>query len=206
MPVLLPLLLASVSTCVPANGTAPSETLEEMYRAGVTFETFLANATGRRELWQRNWQRGTVPEPLAERARATGSWRLLVIAEDRCSDSVNTIPYIARLAELAPNIELRVIDSKRGRPVMEAHRTPDGRPATPTVILLDAEFREAGCWIERPTELQTWWIENERTLDDDERFRRKMAWYDEDAGASTLREVVEMLERARSGATACAAG
>ncbi len=89
---------------------------------------------------------------------------------------------------------------------MEAHRTPDGRPATPTVILLDAEYREAGCWIERPTELQTWWIENERTLDDDERFRRKMAWYDEDAGASTLHEVVEMLERARSGATACAAG
>lgn len=200
---LVPLFLASAAACAPAPVPAAG-TLEELYRAGTTFDAFLEAAEARRELWLKNRGRAAVADDIVERARATGPWKLLVIAVDGCSDSVSTIPYIARLTELVPDLELRIVHPDAARDVMEAHRTPDGRAATPTVLLLDASFTERGCWIERPSELQTWWLGSE-DLPQEERVERKMEWYDGDLGVSTVREIVEMMEAAAAGRTACAA-
>ena len=67
-----------------------------------------------------------------------------------CSDSVNTIPFLAQLVAQVPQLDMRVISPTQGRQLMETRRTPDGRGATPTVIILDESGAEAGCWIERP--------------------------------------------------------
>jgi hypothetical protein len=86
---------------------------------------------------------------------------------------------------------------------MEAHRTPDNRAATPTVILLDAEFVERGCWVERPRELQARIAGEKKSDRDSTVFEGKMQWYEKDAGASTVNEFVEMLEKASRGEPAC---
>lgn len=128
------------------------------------------------------------------------------MAEDWCSDSVSSVPYIARLAEALPGVELRVVTSGPGAFVMEQYRSPDGRGTTPTVLLLDPSGAEVGCWIEQPSTLQAWWlappVEGESNRD---RMQRKMAWYAEDAGRETVREMVEMLEGAAAGAPVCPA-
>lgn len=201
---LVPLLVASVAACTP-GGAGPVATLEELYRGGTSFADFLDAAEARRELWLKNWGRAAVAEDMAARARATGSWKLLVIAIDGCSDSVSTIPYIAKLIEAAPNLEMRIVRPDDAREYMESHRTPDGRAATPTILLLDGGFAERGCWIERPSELQSWYLAN-AALATDERVERKMEWYDADLGASTVREIVEMVEMAAAGGTRCEAG
>jgi len=187
--------------------SAANEELERLYRSGVDFAEFYAHADRRRELWTRRYERGTVDPALVERARSIGGrWRILAIAEAACSDSVNTIPFLALLVEAVPSLEMRVIGSAVGRPVMETHRTPDDRPATPTILLLDEAYEEAGCWVERPSELQTWAIEARPRLGDRTFLEQKMAWYEEDAGTSTVREVVEMLEAAAAGRPICDAG
>jgi hypothetical protein len=119
-----------------------------------------------------------------------------VIAVDGCSDSVNTIPYLARLVALAPQLELRIVSPTAGRAVMEAHRTPDGRAATPTVIILDAQGNEVGAWVERPSVLQQMAIDARAAGTFDRLIAGKQAWYDADAGASTVREVVDLVARA----------
>jgi Thioredoxin len=134
---------------------------------------------------------------------APGPWKLLVVAVDGCSDSVNTVPYIARLAEQVMGMELRIIDSNAGRPVMDAHRTPDGRGATPTVILLDASFTERGCWIERPTELRDYMLANKGKVEDKQLFDHKMTWYDEDKGTKTLADIAAMIAAAGKGEVKC---
>lgn len=203
MSLLVPLFLASAAACAPAPVPAHG-TLEELYRGGTTFDAFLEAAEARRDLWLKNWGRAAVADDLVERARAAGPWKLLVIAVDRCSDSVSTIPYIAKLTELVPSIELRIVHPDAAEDVMEAHRTPDGRAATPTVLLLDPTFAERGCWIERPSELQRWWLASE-AVPQNERVEQKMEWYDGDLGVSTVREIVEMMEAAAAGRTECAA-
>ena len=59
--------------------------------------------------------------------------------------------------------------------------------------------RDVGCWVERPSELQSWFQENKRTLEHDDLYGKKYEWYVKDAGLSTLREIVELLETAAAG-------
>jgi hypothetical protein len=188
---------------VAMAATAADDRLAELYREGKSFAEFLEGARSRREQWHRIHERARVPDEIAMRVRAVpGRWHILVVAEDGCSDSVNSIPYLARLVEVAPALEMRIIGSRAGKSVTQAHRTPDDRAATPTVVLLTEGFDEAGCWIERPAELRRWVTENRDRLGDD--FgREKQAWYDRDGGAQVLRELTEMIEGAAAGKTVC---
>lgn len=205
------LVLMSGSFCMSYGIESPVPTgvggpdLEALYNSGRTYVEFRDAATNRRQAWTDNYANAHVPDALLARVRSIpGLWRLLVVAEEWCGDSANTIPYIAKLVQRASNLDLRIIDSKNGRAIMEAHRTPDGRAATPTIILLTEGYEEAGCWIERPTTLQAWFLENEPKLDEDTLFERKYAWYDEDKGQETLEEIVAMIEVARAGDPICA--
>jgi hypothetical protein len=201
------LAVASPTVLVCEDGAASpfDDELQALYESGRTYDDFLGAATRRVELWHANTERAAETDrTLVERARAVGgAWYLLAVAIDACSDSVSTIPYLARLASLVDGLELRIVDSTAGRAVMEAHPTPDGRAATPTVLLLDADFDEAGCFIERPPTLQSWILDEGWTLSGDEVLERKMAWYAEDAGRETVETVVRMLEAAAEGRTVC---
>ena len=76
------------------------------------------------------------------------------MAEDACHDSLGTLPYLAKLVDASPDtLSMRVVRKSVGLPVMEAHRTPDGRPATPTIVVLDAEGGVKGVIAERPAAL-----------------------------------------------------
>lgn len=186
----------------PANQVLAS--LEELYRSGVTFREFVARAERRKAMWDNHYANGAIPEELLDRARhLAGTWRILAVAEDWCSDSVNTIPYLALLTEQADAIEMRIIRSDEGREIMEAHRTPDGRAATPTVLILDEGYEKSGCWIERPADLQAWALEERPELKDGEFVAQKQAWYDEDGGESTVSEILELIEAAASGEPVC---
>lgn len=209
-----PLVLALLSSVAPTrcdlSPVAPmvvapvDSTLVALYASGVDYRTFLGAAKARRAQWESVTAKAVVPLDALAAARAVpGRYRLLVVALDGCSDSVNTIPYLAGLVEQVPSLEMRVVLPGPGAPIMEAHRTPDGRPATPTLVVLDEAGREVGCWVERPSVLQTNAIRarSEGTL---EVFQRdKQAWYDTDAGASTIREVVAVLQAAGAGTPRC---
>lgn len=193
-----------VPPCVESGpGTGPDDELRALWESGRTFADFHAAAERRRALWEENWARSEAMDPaLVERARAVpGTWRLLVVAVDGCSDSVSTIPWLARLAREVEGLELRIVDPDAGREVMEAHPTPDGRAATPTVVLLDDEWNEAGCLVERPRALIAWLAENDVT--GDAVYPEKMRWYEEDAGRSTVAQIVEALEAAAAGEVVC---
>ncbi len=202
-------LLLSAGLCLaPPAGTAAadrSDSLESLWRSARPFGEWIMGVNARQDLWRDVRRRAAVSDELAVRARAAGRLRLLVVAAYSCSDSANSLPYLERLAALAPNLEVRVAEPTAGRWVMDAHRTPDRRAATPTLVVLDEGFRERGCWIERPADLQRWFIGTGQALPIEQFRRDKQAWYDGDAGRSTLREIVEVLEAAAAGRAACAA-
>jgi hypothetical protein len=208
---LLAVSFAAAVACIATPGTAPVSPVAETdsayrrtFEGGVTFATFLQKAERRKEQWNANYSHTVVPDALAARARAAGGpWKLLVVAVDGCSDSVNTIPHIAKLIEAVPGIEMRIVDNEVGKGIMESHRTPDGRAATPTVILLDAAFEERGCFIERPAALRQWMTDRKSKSGDDGLFAGKMEWYDADKGTQTMAEIVAILESAARGDKTC---
>jgi len=181
--------------------------LTALYESGDDFTTFLAKAVARRAMWVKHWEESQVPaDALAAAQAIPGRWRILISAVDGCSDSVNTIPYLARLVTLVPSLEMRIVLPGPGRVIMEAHRTPDGRPATPTVVILDADGNDVGCWVERPFELQEAALKARAAGTIDDFQRNKQQWYDTDAGASTIREVVAVIAAAAAGTPRCLQG
>jgi hypothetical protein len=173
-----------------------SAVLRQLYGEGSDFDMFLANAVRRKRLWDSNWAKSDPAEDFVARADALrGSYRILVVAIDSCSDSVNTIPYIARLVERVERLELQIVDPDVGRLIMDTYRTPDDRGATPTVVILDENFEVAGAWVERPSPLQDWWIGHPE-ISEREKARRKQGWYDWDEGFSTFEEIIGLLEAA----------
>lgn len=155
---------------------------------------FLHDVKAQRERWIGNAARASVPQDLAERMeRAAPGLRLLIVAQDWCIDSVNTVPYIARLAASA-RIPVRIVDRAAGEPLMKRYRSKDGRTVTPIVIVVRQD-RVIGVWVERPAPLQRAF---ESMVSDPEarrQFADRQAWYDKDGGATTMAEIVALAER-----------
>ena len=195
------MLLLAVALCV-AEPTA-NDSLAALHARGRTYSDFLATAERRKEMWQSNTAWGKVDPSLLARGRALkGPMRLLVVLEDGCSDSANTIPYLATFADsLGGVLDIRLVNSTEGKWVMERHRTADGRAATPTVVLLDADGNDVGCWVERPSALATWMNDTRPKVSSQELMDGKFAWYNSDRGNATVSEILDMLEH--PGAAKC---
>ena len=173
--------------------------MRERYLGAPEFGEMLASATKNADLWAAVWRRATVPEEFVRRVAALGgAWHLLVLSEDWCGDAVNTVPVVARLAELAPNVDLRVLARDENLDLMDAHLTGTSR-SIPVVIALDEEFNERGWWGPRPAALQQWALGPGQALEKEARYREIRSWYARDRGLTTLEEVVGMMERTSGG-------
>jgi len=111
---------------------------------------------------------------------------------------VNTIPYLAHLVNAVEGFEMRIVLPEPGKHIMEAHLTPDGRPSTPTVLVLNEKYEEVDAFIERPEALQTWALGEGKKLDSAAFLEAKFAWYDDDLGRQTMQAVLDIIEAASS--------
>jgi hypothetical protein len=186
--------------------------LEALWANGRTLEAFVADARQRKNVWEERVAEARIPRDVAERVAALegrGPWRLLVVAADRCLDSAFNIPPMDRLALFSDALDLRVVTPEEGgRTVMEARPTSDGRAATPTVVILDERGDEVGCWIERPTRQRVFFLDLLKRAEEgsdayNAAVQNFLGWYREDNGATTLRELVRLLEAAANGARGC---
>jgi hypothetical protein len=184
-----------------ADGTprldATPPAVEMLFQQASQWPKFVATVRVHSELWHRRAAQTPIAPVLVQRlARAGRDLRLLVVAEDWCTDSANTIPYVARLAALA-GVELRILDRSVGAPLMARHPSADGRGVTPLVVFVRGSV-DAGAWVERPRPLQ----EAFRTMADDpashHHAAERQAWYDVDQGRTALEEIVTAAERTAS--------
>jgi hypothetical protein len=112
-----------VSSASPITPPAPGS-LNDRFDAAWRFAEFLAEAQANAILWRDTYRLARVDERAVARAGAIpGHWRLLVLVEDWCGDAVNTVPLLARVAELTPALELRVLPRDRHLDLMDAHLT-----------------------------------------------------------------------------------
>ncbi len=215
---IVPALFASLALCQPVAATrlplrvpyaspvtvAADSVLRTLFDRGQTFAEFVEKATARREGWVRLQSEAAINPALLARARAVGgTWQLLVIAIDRCGDSMNSVPYAARLADSVPGLSLRIVLPTAGRAVQESHLSLDGRTATPTLVLLDSAGNDVGCLVELPAPLRQWNHKYRTKISDDSLHAYRNSFYTKDRGVSVSTELVEMLEAARAGTPRC---
>lgn len=179
------------------TGTAEQADYSALWEKATPFDQFLRDVRSREQAWKSRFANAAIDADLLNEVRALpAKRRILAVAQDRCSDSAWTVPYIAKLAAAVPEkLDLRVLSPKEGSRIQSDNLTPDGRIATPTVVVLDEMNRSLGGWVERPAELQKWFIENKATMDSGPLHAQMDRWYEKDAGRSTLREILTLLKK-----------
>lgn len=164
---------------------------KKLWDEGFTFDAFVATCKAEHcGLWQGIYNLARIPEWALAAIPAGKKRRLLVIAEDWCGDASNTVPIIAKLADQAPWVELRVIMRDQNPEVMD-HYLTNGARSIPIVIVLDEAFNEIGHWGPRPSELQAWVMANRGIIPKAELYPQVRRWYARDRGETTIREVLE---------------
>ena len=170
--------------------------IEQRFRAAAEFRAYVELAEANKDLWRFGARRAEVDEAQVARVVATGGrWHLLALSEDWCGDAFNTLPTVARLAELAPNVELRLLSRDANPDLMDAHLSGTAR-AIPVVIVYDEEWNEVGWWGSRPAPLQALVTGEWAALDKTERYPMIREWYVRDKGRAVVDEIVGLIERA----------
>jgi hypothetical protein len=196
-PAILLTAIGLVAACGPAGGGAPpavpdtaargivaAPDLDAAWRAASSFAAFLDGVTSRAADWRRAYDGAMVREDFESRAAVLpGVYRLLAIVAEDCVDCIGAVPTIARLAERAPSVELRVAREADAPGVIAYYASGGMANALPLVLVLDASGRETGCWFGGRGE--------------------SLEWYQRDRGNAVLQPVVERLEAARRGERIC---
>jgi thioredoxin family protein len=178
-------------TCVVAEAPA----LPERFAEGASFEELLARPKENSAMWDALYKKAVISPDVAARLRnLRGRWHFLVLNEDWCGDSVNILPYVARLADAHPGIELRILGRDKNPDLMNTHLTGSSR-SIPVVIVYDEDFDEIDWWGPRPRELQKWVLTEGLALPKPDRYRHIRTWYARDRGASIVSEILSIIEQ-----------
>lgn len=170
--------------------------MRSRFEGAQSFSDFLEEVQENREFWHSMARRAKVDEEAVARvARLPGKWHFLVLSEDWCGDAINTVPLFDRLAQEAPNLELRLLGRDANPDLMDTHLT-NGSRSIPVVMILDEEFRELAWWGPRPRPLQEWVLSEGLELPPEERYAEVRRWYARDAGRTTIEEIVSLMESA----------
>ncbi len=118
----------------------------------------------------------------------------LIITEDWCGDSAQTIPVMVALASLNKNIEIKFLIRDENPEIMSLYLTK-GKRSIPKLIAYDNNLDEIFIWGPRPAAAKSLAEElNRRGVDKQEILKQIHLWYAKDGGYSTEKEIIEMLE------------
>ncbi|MCF8464006.1 MAG: thioredoxin family protein [Flavobacteriales bacterium] len=118
----------------------------------------------------------------------------LVLAEGWCGDASQNVPFLNKMAEASPNINLRILLRDEHLDIMDQYLTNGGR-AIPKLIALDADMNEIGQWGPRPAEIQDMVRvgKHEKGMNSEEIGIMVQKWYAKDKGASIEQEMMTII-------------
>lgn len=119
----------------------------------------------------------------------------LVLTEGWCGDAAQNLPFLNKMAEINPLINLKLILRDENLEVMDQFLTDDGR-SIPKLIVLDAEnLATLGTWGPRPAPMQKLVMDNKITREKNygELNEVMHLWYAKDRGITLQNEILAIL-------------
>ncbi|MFW9982737.1 MAG: thioredoxin family protein [Candidatus Thorarchaeota archaeon] len=116
----------------------------------VDYKTFLKSARENVELMKARYNGFQVIEHDIDLLRSIqNNIRILVIGTDRCDDTAGNLPILAKMVELTPKLELRILNSDTNARYHQNFKV-NGKRKTPVVLFLNTKLEELCRWVERP--------------------------------------------------------
>jgi thioredoxin-like negative regulator of GroEL len=160
-----------------------------LWTRATRWPAFLRAGMDHYDLWRGIYDHVVLPGWAIEGFMRSPARKLMVIAADWCGDAANTVPVLARLADLVRGMELRILVRDEHPEVMNEFLT-NGTRSIPIAIVLDESNRELGHWGPRPAALQEWVLAHKKLMPSPQRYAYARQWYARDKGETTLRELL----------------
>lgn len=175
--------------------TAPlQDLLQRDWNRALRWEPFLDYSLKNVDAMRAGHAAVRIDPALAEAAKARGAeTRILVLGADWCGDVVANLPILARLAELNPKLQLRVLDRDRHLELMGRFQTAGGN-AIPIAIVAPPDFSRFSRWGPRPGPCQAIMAERKGKMPKEEIIPLIREWYARDGGQTLLREIWAIIE------------
>ncbi len=118
----------------------------------------------------------------------------LVLSEGWCGDASQNLPFLNKMAESSPNIQLRILLRDQNLDVMDQYLTNGGQ-AIPKLVVLDSTMNEIGTWGPRPSEIQEMVRvgKYEKGMNSEEIGIMVQKWYAKDKGKTIENEMLEII-------------
>lgn len=119
----------------------------------------------------------------------------LVITEGWCGDAAQNLPFLNKMAELNPNIDLRFVLRDENLPLMDDFLTNGGR-SIPKLVALDGVLNVLGTWGPRPEPVQKAFLANKVSQEKSgKEFTEYLhLWYAKDKGLTLQSEFLAILD------------
>jgi hypothetical protein len=119
----------------------------------------------------------------------------MVITEAWCGDSAQNLPYIAKLASLNTNIDLRIIHRDANPDIMDLYLT-NGTKSIPKLVVFDSEGNELFTWGPRPKTAQELIIQwKSEGIVKPELYEKLHLWYGRNRGKDIENEFLEIFSK-----------
>ena len=118
----------------------------------------------------------------------------MIITEDWCGDSAQTIPYIAKITECNQLIDLRLILRDNNPDIMD-HYLTNGNRSIPKLVAFDLDGNELFQWGPRPKEAQDLVNRAKAEGKPKEQFLNELyLWYSRNKGKNLEEEFIALLD------------
>jgi len=118
----------------------------------------------------------------------------LVITEAWCGDAAQNIPFIAKLANENPSIELKFIMRDEHPEIMDQYLT-NGARSIPVLVIMDENYHDLVTWGPRPEPVQNMVMEakDKPDLNQSEFIEKVHKWYATDKNTTISNEFKELI-------------
>lgn len=168
--------------------------LTEKWNRALTFKAFVDFSQKNVDQMRENYEKTEIDQALSSDVKGFNKEvRLLAIGADWCGDHVANVPPMAKLCDLNPKIQLRVIDRDRNDDLME-HFLTNGAKAIPKIIIAAPHMRSYDTWGPRPAACQKIMSDNKDKMPKEQIYPMLREWYRNDKNQTTLREIWEKIQ------------
>src|SRR5262245_21428444 len=127
---------------------------KQRFGQGMTFQQYLDQMSTNKDKFTEAMAAVRVtPEDQAVFAGRRDKLNVLVITEDWCGDALTNFPVLARMAEGASNVELRVFLRDQNADLTDQYLNRGMFRSIPVFVFFDADMKEIARFIERPPKI-----------------------------------------------------
>jgi hypothetical protein len=127
---------------------------KQRFLQGMTFQQYLDQMTTNKDKFMDALAAVRVtPEQRAALANRPEKLNVLVLTEDWCGDALTNFPVLARMAEGAPNVEMRVFLRDQSPDLMDQYLNRGLFRSIPVFVFFDGDMKEVARFIERPPKI-----------------------------------------------------